>query len=102
MYKVPDDQFPEIVKKVRLISTPTCTSCPSVRSFFDRNGIEYEEVHLEDATADELAQIREKNLTTAPIIFVNDVLVAAGGVQYPVLALIKQRRESKEPADVAA
>ena len=98
MYRIDDSRFPEVVTKVRLISTPDCNSCPNVRSFLERNGIPYEEAYVSEASAEELAQMEELSIMTAPVLFVNDLLVAAGGVQYPVLNLIKTR----QAANVAA
>ena len=101
MYRIDDALFPEVVTKVRLISTETCTSCPSIRRFLEQHNIAYEEIHMEEATADELEQIKAASIMSAPVLFVNDMLVAAGGVQRPVLGLIKARY-SREAADVAA
>ena len=102
MYGIDSALFPEVVTKVRLISTPDCTSCPSIRRFLDSKNIPYEDVHVEDITAEERAQMEAHAIQTAPVLFVNDLLVAAGGVQRPVLALIERRHESKLAVEAAA
>lgn len=85
MYAIPIEEFPKIVTAVTLVSTPDCTSCPSIRRFFESRTIKYIEMYLNEASDEIKVQIATLSIKTAPVLVCDNFVVAAGGVQRHIL-----------------
>lgn len=93
MFAVPLEQLPANVQEVMVIVPEIdpehpevkCTNCESAKGYLERNGVAYVESTKREAPTHVQEQIDALNIQSAPTIVADGTVVAAGGVQLPVL-----------------
>ena len=93
MFAVPIEQLSTSVEEIMVIvpeinpedPDATCTNCNSAKGYLDRNGVAYVECTKKEAPPHVQEQIDALNIMSAPTIVADGIVVAAGGVQLPIL-----------------
>lgn len=93
MFAVPVEQLPTSVREIMVIvpaidpehPEAVCTNCESAKGYLGRNGVAYVECTKDEAPQHVQEQIDALNIMSAPTIVADGKVVAAGGVQLPIL-----------------
>ena len=102
MFAVPIDQLPSVVQEIMIIvpefdperPKDKCTNCESSKGYLDSNGASYVECTKAEAPPHVQEQIDALNIMSAPTIVADGVVVAAGGVQLPILQQLAKARKA--------
>lgn len=93
MFAIPIDQLPTVVEEIMIIVPEidpehpdvVCTNCNSTKGYFDRRGVPYVTRTKAEAPPHVQEQIDALNIQSAPTVVADGQVVAAGGVQLPIL-----------------
>jgi glutaredoxin len=107
MFAIPDEQFPTTITEVMVIvpepnpedPDEKCPSCEGFKRALDRNKIPYIVTTKAEAPTQVQEQIEAHKIKTAPTVVANGTVVAAGGLQIPV---VRRIIAAYKPAAVAA
>ena len=97
VYAISDDEFPSQIMELAVITKPEsndpediCPSCVSTTRALNRKGIVYREVPSNKIPEHLKRKIEALNLKAIPVLVADDdIILSAGGVQYPTIAKIK-------------
>ncbi len=71
-------------KKIIVYSTPTCVYCKMAKSFFDANGVEYEDKNVASDTIAREEMLKKSGQMGVPVLDINGTIVV--GFDKPQIA----------------